>query len=367
MLRVIGAEALPQLRSVQVLGNFGYASMQHELLHAEPLAQALAGAPWLSRLQAVTLGQGTHPAPLKVLSGALVPALAACGGSTCLELLNLNTGDGCTCAWDDIRALAAAPLPALRSLVVVTRSFPRNMGHLLSLGAPLPAWAPSLRELMLDFTRLGFADPTTAQALATAPLHALTRLELAHWAPTDGCLQELMQAPWAGDLLDLSLRSCSLPSDVVWVLAAGPLASLERLDLTGCNLGWAGVACLAGAAFLPTLWELVLDGNPWAAAVPAARVRRRPRNAGAPAGATAGAALTKARGPGVRRRGGAGGCALARAAGAALAGRAPAASAARVVGAADSAFWRLDAAGLAGRGGRRGRVFPPRRQVSRGA
>ncbi|KIY97651.1 hypothetical protein MNEG_10309 [Monoraphidium neglectum] len=118
---------------------------------------------------------------------------------------------------------------------------------------------PRLRSLALSSCALGDAD---AAHLASLGLPSLRRLDLCYNELTDGAVSALAGAPWISALTRLKLSENEGVGDAgAAALAAAPLRGLRALRIggEGTRLTDAGVAALAGAAWLTGLTELKLS------------------------------------------------------------------------------------------------------------
>jgi hypothetical protein len=215
----------------------------------------LSDAPWAPQLRSLELTCSTTP--LQVTAPDTRPPRLVFKGLQELTIHNVAPADAAR--------FAAAELPCLRSLVA------DEVVSVARLFAGPPFWASTVEALDLSYIVLWPALQAGA-ALARAPLHALRSLRLRPYGgpacsrPNDGTIQSLARAPWLSGLTELSFAGEALEARIplAWAeLAAAPLSSLRRLELTYCaSLGFdaSAAAALAEAPWLPHLELLDVTG-----------------------------------------------------------------------------------------------------------
>jgi uncharacterized protein (TIGR02996 family) len=244
---------LPRLRRLEVCPQPGeafaalarpgrLASLEHLIylgpFPPEAVGALAAAAPALARLELI---HGTT-------SAARLGALARH-----LPVKRLRVCDGGSSA----DALAEPPLAeGLASLELERMTLSMEALASLTTGSRLAG----LRRLSLNGAPLGAAE---VRALASAPLHALTRLDLRNvWLDAEA-VGVLAASPNLAGLRWLDLSHNAFGDAGAAALAKSPyLRELVRLDLTACGIGPAGAAVLAASPNLATLRSLELVYNP---------------------------------------------------------------------------------------------------------
>jgi hypothetical protein len=275
--RALAAAALPALRELR-------------LRHIERgLVAALAGAPWLDKLELLDLAcdyGALDAADGRALAASPLPSLkrlhifsvkpgfmAACaeaawlGRLTCLQLRGKNEGEGGLLGGaglpEGALALAATPFTALVSLTLFHDVIapPSDVSRFAALvGAP---WFGRLRNLTLRRWPLGSAggsDGAGLRALAAAPLPNLTSLSLTRArlsaADVSGVLSH---APWLAALTSLKLACNHLHAPGHRALSRLHLPRLRALSLKRDGVDGAGLAALVSAPWLEQLTRLALE------------------------------------------------------------------------------------------------------------
>jgi hypothetical protein len=263
---------LSQLQELTLVTDQGFGSAGLAPLRAAPLLRKLVievcdGAPVLTAVDGRALAAAPLPAlrelRLHGVAGGLVAALAAAPWLGGLETLRVTAIDD----WPprrltavDGRALAAAPLMSLKWLLISNA----EVGFMAACVA-----APWLSRVVerLDLTRVpgllaGGLGPHGPPALAMVPFAALVHLSLdcdSVPAPDQiHRLAALIAAPWFGRLHSLRLSKCLLGT-------AGGLDGAGLRALAAASLPSLSSLILANAHLSATDVSGVLSSAPWLA------------------------------------------------------------------------------------------------------
>lgn len=191
------------------------------------LGRVLASATALRELRLCLLPGPGQPA---LTRAALATLLAAPGLASALEELTLRSGvrhGDVPPSAHPLAALAAARLPALRSLAV--REFPgASRGFAAALGAA--PWAPQLTHLGMSSDSMSLLGVmmgeapqarAAAAALAAAPLTSLRELDFGMWLLPLEAMRVVVRAPWFGGLESIAMNGAA-HSDQSALCAASP-------------------------------------------------------------------------------------------------------------------------------------------------